>query len=64
MILRRHEILYPVVLIWAFIGIAVQQAATPVVGLAAGLCALVLALVLLGRQGLRVLQLRREHPAT
>jgi translocator protein len=63
MIFRRHEIVYPLVLVWAFIGIMLQQAATPGVALAAGVCAMLLALVLLAHQVQRVLQIRHDQTA-
>jgi hypothetical protein len=35
----RQEVAFPLVLVWAFIGIAVKQAATPVVAITAGILA-------------------------
>ncbi|HEX7973172.1 MAG TPA: tryptophan-rich sensory protein [Anaerolineales bacterium] len=46
MIRLRREIAYPLVLIWAFVGIAVQQAATPLVVAFALLAALAVAALL------------------
>jgi hypothetical protein len=52
LIFTRREVAYPLVLVWAFAGIYVKQAATPVVAMIAALLALVL-LVLLGVSLLR-----------
>ena len=52
LIFIRREVAYPLVLVWAFAGIYVKQAATPVVAMIAALLALVL-LVLLGVSLLR-----------
>ena len=47
MTLRRHEIAYPLVIVWAFVGIVVSQAGYPLVQWAAGLTALVVAITLI-----------------
>lgn len=49
MIFYRKEVLYPLVLTWAFIGIWVKQSGDPLVATAALIGALVLALLALGR---------------
>ncbi len=43
MTLRRHEIAYPLVIVWAFVGIVVSQSGIALVQWAAGLTALVVA---------------------
>jgi hypothetical protein len=52
LIFTRREVAFPLVLVWAFAGIYVKQAATPVVAIIAALLALVI-LVLLGVSLLR-----------
>jgi len=47
MTLRRHEIAYPLVIVWAFVGIVVSQEGIALVQWAAGLSALVVAITLL-----------------
>jgi hypothetical protein len=46
MILLRREVAYPLVIIWALVGIAVARAAMPAVAIAAGLAALLVAVAL------------------
>lgn len=49
MIFLRREVAYPLVLVWAFVGIWVSQADTPVVANTALVSAIVLAVLALGR---------------
>jgi hypothetical protein len=49
MIFTRREVAYPAVLVWAFVGIWVKQAATPVVANTALVGAIVLGVLALGR---------------
>ena len=49
MIFLRKEVAYPLVLVWAFVGIWVMQAATPLVAWSALIGAVVLGLLALGR---------------
>lgn len=52
----RREVAYPLVVIWAFIGVVVRRMDTPLVAVTAGLTALVVVLVL-------VISLLRRKPA-
>jgi len=45
--ISRGDVAYVLVIVWAFVGIAVKQAKTPIVAVAAGLMALIVALTLL-----------------
>jgi benzodiazapine receptor len=45
--ISRGDVAYVLVIVWAFVGIAVKQAATPMVAVTAGLMALIVALTLL-----------------
>jgi benzodiazapine receptor len=45
--ISRGDIAYALVIVWAFVGIAVKHAATPIVAITAGLTALIVALTLL-----------------
>jgi hypothetical protein len=45
--ISRGDIAYVLVIVWAFAGIAVKQAGTPLVAITAGLMALIVALTLL-----------------
>ena len=49
MIFLRKEVAYPLVLVWAFVGIWVKQAATPAVATTALAAAILLAVLALGR---------------
>jgi hypothetical protein len=49
MIFLRKEVAYPLVLVWAFVGIWVKQAATPLVATTALVAAILLAVLALGR---------------
>ena len=49
MIFLRKEVAYPLVLVWAFVGIWVMQAATPLVAWSALISAVVLGVLALGR---------------
>lgn len=61
MSLRRGDVAYLIVLVWAFVGIGVKQAATPLVAYAAGVAALV-AVALLVVAALRTRQQGRLMP--
>ena len=45
--ISRGDVAYVLVIVWAFVGIAVKHAATPLVAITAGLMALIVALTLL-----------------
>jgi hypothetical protein len=49
MIFLRKEVAYPLVLVWAFVGIWVKQAATPLVATTALVGAILLGVLALGR---------------
>lgn len=49
MVFLRKEVAYPLVLVWAFVGIWVKQAATPLVATTALVGAILLAVLALGR---------------
>jgi hypothetical protein len=49
MIFLRKEVAYPLVLVWAFVGIWVKHGNTPLVAVTALVLALVLAVLALGR---------------
>jgi hypothetical protein len=53
MILRRRDLVYAGVIVWAFAGIAVKQSATPLVATTAVIMAVVIVVVALGRTFLR-----------
>jgi len=49
MIFLRHEVAYPLVLVWAFVGIWVKHSDTPLVATSALVLAVVLFILTLGR---------------
>lgn len=60
MIVLRHEIAYPLVLVWSFVGIAVRQAPYAVIVTTAAMAAVVLALLALARGLISSLRLARS----
>ncbi len=50
MIFLRHEVAYPLVLVWAFIGIWVKHSGTPLVSITALVLAIVLFILAIGRR--------------
>lgn len=56
MIFLRREVAYPLVLVWAFVGIAVRQSGTPAVAITAALAAAAMLGLLLARRWVPIAQ--------